>query len=1122
MATGSPHEADKLWDAFDDLGFVPKHDTPEELMESLKAYVLSKTDIKIESDFEKVTAVNIDPNTGLDPCPSPDLGHVPGPIHPPTPSPIPPPVTQQNIVVHQVVPPRISFFSGDIPTTKGDVTFEQWGYEVHCLLEDRNHSLDSKCQTIRKSLKGEAGQVAMRLGPDASIQQLIKKLQMVYDTQDSGTTILSQFYSARQEKTEDVTKWGFRLESLMHKAIQLGEIQREKSDALLRKIFWNGLRPSLKDISGHKYDTINDFDELRVAIKRIEAYKNDSDIQHVHAMTGTTKESSSELNQLKGMIQQLTNRFDKLETERKTTPTPDQQHLEKSDFSIHHGQQVDWTIPPPTPQTGAPGLVGEGTEVNISVDSFPTKALLDTGATISTISKSFYDNHLSGVTIQPIRNILDIECDLNNSICLIYLDDLIIFSNSYEEHLERLEMVLNRLREYGLKLSPKKCSLFQTKVKYLGFVVSSEGIETDPDKISRIQTWPTPTCPEDVRRFLGFSGYYRKFIKDFAKIARPLTELTPSPKKKSKHKSASVQFKWGPEQETAFSKLKECLSTPPILSYPDYTVPFEIHTDASGLGLGAVLYQQQGHHMHVIAYGSRSLSKSEKNYPAHKLEFLALKWAVTEKFQDYLYGHKFTVLTDSNPLTYVLSTAKLDATGHRWLAALAAYNFNIKYRPGVNNSDADALSRLCEVNTDSVSAICQMINCQPFVESLSLSSEALLDDVNNFISDTLSISHREIHRAQLEDPDIGPCLKYTQNKGNNTSVTRDNPFHKALGSFRIVGGVLYRDVIFDGERKTQLVLPSKYRSLVLTSLHNDMGHLGIARSYFLTRDRFYWPNMKKTIEEWIQKCPRCLRRKSPTNERAPLISIESTQPLELSRTTPYHPMGNGQCERFNRTLLSMLGTLESEQKRDWKAYVAPLVHAYNCTRNDATGYSPFSLMFGREPRLPIDLVFDTNVSVDQTKDPSKYITSLKERLKTSYDIALSQSKKTKAKQKSIYDVRARSAIVKPGDRVLVKILAFEGKQKLSDKWEEDIYIILKQPNASIPVYVVQKESGEGRKRTLHRNVLLPIGLETEQEDISSSEDDQLWQLDIEVYPPSAVIPEGSSISRQPAADPEED
>lgn len=355
MATGSPHEADKLWDAFDDLGFVPKHDTPEELMESLKAYVLSKTDIKIESDFEKVTAVNIDPNTGLDPCPSPDLGHVPGPIHPPTPSPIPPPVTQQNIVVHQVVPPRISFFSGDIPATKGDVTFEQWGYEVHCLLEDRNHSLDSKCQTIRKSLKGEAGQVAMRLGPDASIQQLIKKLQMVYDTQDSGTTILSQFYSARQEKTEDVTKWGFRLESLMHKAIQLGEIQREKSDALLRKIFWNGLRPSLKDISGHKYDTINDFDELRVAIKRIEAYKNDSDIQHVHAMTGTTKESSSELNQLKGMIQQLTNRFDKLETERKTTPTPDPQHLEKSDFSIHHGQQVDWTIPPPTPQTGAPG-----------------------------------------------------------------------------------------------------------------------------------------------------------------------------------------------------------------------------------------------------------------------------------------------------------------------------------------------------------------------------------------------------------------------------------------------------------------------------------------------------------------------------------------------------------------------------------------------------------------------------------------------------------------------------------------------------------------------------------------------------------------------------------------------
>ena len=142
-----------------------------------------------------------------------------------------------------------------------------------------------------------------------------------------------------------------------------------------------------------------------------------------------------------------------------------------------------------------------------------------------------------------------------------------------------------------------------------------------------------------------------------------------------------------------FNSLKNQLSSYPILSYPDYSKPFELHTDASLHGLGAVLYQEKDDGLkHVIAYASRSLNKAERNYPAHKLEFLALKWSVTEKFKDYLYGQNFTVFTDNNPLTYVLTTAQLDATGHRWLAALSAYNFDLKYRPGNTNTDTYALS----------------------------------------------------------------------------------------------------------------------------------------------------------------------------------------------------------------------------------------------------------------------------------------------------------------------------------------------------------------------------------------------------------------------------------------------
>ena len=150
---------------------------------------------------------------------------------------------------------------------------------------------------------------------------------------------------------------------------------------------------------------------------------------------------------------------------------------------------------------------------------------------------------------------------------------------------------------------------------------------------------------------------------------------------------------WTNDCNNAFETIIRVLTTQPLLGFADMSSPFILHTDASNTGLGACLYQQQGEDVRVIAYGSRGLSKSEANYPAHKKEFLALKWAVTDKFHDYLYGSNFTVVTDNNPLMYVLSTAKLDATGYRWLAALSVYDFDLKYKRGVTHLDADGLSR---------------------------------------------------------------------------------------------------------------------------------------------------------------------------------------------------------------------------------------------------------------------------------------------------------------------------------------------------------------------------------------------------------------------------------------------
>ena len=194
--------------------------------------------------------------------------------------------------------------------------------------------------------------------------------------------------------------------------------------------------------------------------------------------------------------------------------------------------------------------------------------------------------------------------------------------------------------------------------------------------------------------------------------------------------------------------------------------------------------------------------------------------------------------------------------------------------------------------------------------------------------------------------------------------------------------------------------------------------------------------------------------------------------IKKSRTTPYHPMGNGMTERFNRTLLEMLGTLEPDQKANWKRHVGPLVHAYNCTKHESTSFAPYFLMFGREPRLPVDITFGLG---DETPSTSvtAYVKDLRERLRTSFDTAKKASQKAQSKQKTGYDVRTRNAVLVPGDRVLVRRLAFEGKHKIADRWEEDSYVVISQPNTDIPVFVVENDNS--KKRTLHRNHLLPIG-----------------------------------------------
>ena len=229
--------------------------------------------------------------------------------------------------------------------------------------------------------------------------------------------------------------------------------------------------------------------------------------------------------------------------------------------------------------------------------------------------------------------------DLNMRWCIVYLEDIIIFSDTKEEHLKRLEAVFQKLAAAGWKLKPSKCFFSREEIEYLGHAVSGKGISTNPKKVEAVTKWPTPKTVYDVRSFLGFVGYYR-FIKDFSKISKPIREVITGLENQSKRTPKKTLIEWTEVANSAFETLKELCTSIPILAYPDYQLPFILHADSSSEGLGAVLYQKQEGKLRVIAYACRSVSKTEANYPAHKLEFLALKWAVCEKFHEYLCGAK--------------------------------------------------------------------------------------------------------------------------------------------------------------------------------------------------------------------------------------------------------------------------------------------------------------------------------------------------------------------------------------------------------------------------------------------------------------------------------------------------
>jgi len=272
---------------------------------------------------------------------------------------------------------------------------------------------------------------------------------------------------------------------------------------------------------------------------------------------------------------------------------------------------------------------------------------------------------------------------LNNEICLVYMDDIIVYSSTLEEHIQRLSTVFKRLRKSNLKLQPDKCEFLKREVAYLGHVITKDGVKPNPDKISAVTNFPIPKSIKDIQSFLGLSGYYRRFISNYSKITKPLTALLKK----------DIPFNFDQNCLNSFNLLKQSLTKAPILQYPNFEEPFILTCDASNFAIGSVLSQGPLNKDLPIAYASRTLNQAEVRYSTIEKELLAIVWSVRH-FRPYLYGRRFLLVTDHKPLTWLFSIKDPGSRLARWRLKLEEYDYEIVYKPGKINKNADALSRI--------------------------------------------------------------------------------------------------------------------------------------------------------------------------------------------------------------------------------------------------------------------------------------------------------------------------------------------------------------------------------------------------------------------------------------------
>ena len=680
----------------------------------------------------------------------------------------------------------------------------------------------------------------------------------------------------------------------------------------------------------------------------------------------------------------------------------------------------------------------------------------------------------------------------------VYMDDVLIFSRSMDEHLQHLREVFQRIKDAGLKLNLTKCKFIRQEIQYLGHIITSDGLKTNPKLIQAVQNFPLPTSVRNVRQFLGLCSYYRRFIHQFAAVAQPLHMMTRK----------NQIFHWDHACQRSFDELKQHLTSTPILAYPVFGKQFILETDASILGIGAVLSQVgSDNHFHPIAYASHSLTHSERNYGIIELETLAVVWAM-DHFRCYLYGQSVVIYTDHSAVKAVLKASHPTGKHARWWTKLygsGTRELTILHCPGKTNSKADALSR-----NPYFPAPAEGI-AEAEIQVATLSAEQSLSKL--LLTSPLSGSSTSFGAEQRKDVALEAIIlfiekgKLPEDPKQARKVALQSPLFAMEGeSLKFV----------DSKRKhmVRFVVPVHLRNQVLDECHRGLtgGHFSGKRTYAALSSQWWWEGMYADTVKYVKNCPECAIVSGGGHHRPPpLHPIPVQRPFQiigvdimdlpkiaignkhvivfqdyLTKWPMVYPVSDqkarriaeilvndiilfygvpecllsdrgtnllshlmidiGMVERFNRTLKTMLRKHAGRFGSQWDRFLPGVLWAYQNTPHDSTGEKPSFLLFGIDLRSPAEAAFlPTQTELDWT-DTDNYREEIVTSLSSARLLAAESIKDSQRKYKEHFDRGAEQKTYRVGDLVLIRFPQEEEGplRKLSRPWHGPYRIVARE------------------------------------------------------------------------------